>query len=207
MKKISLYESLEVDSRRKSCILDGKQYKTLNGAWTFYVPKTQTKWFHSRAEKAVCLSEKAPQCPSEVSDSKDYGVYSSNDWISILNECIYTKAATNYVIIEKLSKHGLGPKALGFSIVKHTTSTDGKLNGISVGVDVENINKLRKKAKATAEDFEKIGVIPDRINSALRQQIRGYVSDLNSVICVRLQQHDPRINELAIMLKSTTPIL
>ena len=201
MKKIALYDHLEINRDAKNCMLDGKKYKTLNGAWTFYVPKIQTKWFYSRDQKIICLHRTAPKDVSEINSSTDYGTYSAKEWKDALSECIFTKAATNYVIIDTLHKHGLGPKPLGFSVVKSAISEDGRVAGCAVGVEVENILKLKRKSKATELDFKNAGIITDKINSSLRQQIRGYVSDLNSVVSVRLDCADSRIEDLASMLK------
>lgn len=56
-------------------------------------------------------------------------------------------------------------------------------------------------------ELDTAGVVTDKINSALRQQIRGYVSDLNSVVSVRLETHDSRIEDLANMLKLSRTML
>lgn len=207
MKKITFYKSLEINSNSKNCILDGKKYKTLNGVWTFYVPKIQTKWFYSSNQKVACLREKHPQKLSDIDETVDYGVYSSKEWRAALSESIYTKAATNYVLIERLYKHGLGPKPLGFALAKNVASDTGKMDGWAVGVEVENIKKLKRKTDATKLELDTAGVVTDKINSALRQQIRGYVSDLNSVVSVRLETHDSRIEDLANMLKLSRTML
>lgn len=85
--------------------------------------------------------------------------------------------------------------------MKHASSADNRINGCCVGVEVENISKLKRKPKATEADLTKTGIITDKINSSIRQQIRGYVSDLNSVVSVSLMEHDERIEDLATMLK------
>lgn len=56
-------------------------------------------------------------------------------------------------------------------------------------------------------ELDTAGVVTDKINSALRQQIRGYVSDLNSVVSVRLETHDSRIEDLTNMLKLSRTML
>ena len=57
--------------------------------------------------------------------------------------------------------------------------------GIVFGIMVENLRNYSRKRPATLEQLEAAGVVPDRTSSCLRQQIRGYVSDLNSVVGVR----------------------
>jgi hypothetical protein len=169
MKKTTFHKSLGINSNSKNCVLDGKKHKTLNGFWTFYVPKIQTKWFYSAKQKVVCLREKHPQKLSDINESTDYGVYSPEEWKAALSESIHTKAATNYALTERFYEHGLGPKPSGFALG-------------------ENIDL-------------------DKINSAIRQQIRGYVSGLSSAASVRLITHDSRIENLAHMLKLSKSML
>jgi len=103
--------------------------------------------------------------------------------------------------MEKLNNQGLGPAPLGFSVVKEISDDVGLLSGCAAGVIVENIYKLKTKVDAKETDLTQAGVITDKINSAIRQQIRGYVSDLNSVVSARLIEPESRVDSLANMLK------
>lgn len=203
MKTITLFDTLNVSFKKKQVVLDGKKYKTKNGAWAYYVPKLQAKWFYSHDQKIICLHKTAPKSLSSIEENKDYGTYSADDWRSALSQCIFTKAATNYVIIKKLYQFGLGPEPLGFSVAKFVNDDLGLINGPAVGVNVANIKKLRTKPDATIDDLTKAGIISDKINSAIRQQIKGYVSDLNSVVSVSLMEHDDAIKDLAEMLRAS----
>ena len=203
MKTITLFDTLNVSFKKKQVILDGKKYKTKNGAWAYYVPKLQAKWFYSRDQKIICLHKTAPKSLNSIEENKDYGTYSADDWRSALSQCIFTKAATNYVIMNKLYQSGLGPEPLGFSVAKFVNDDLGLINGPAVGVNVANIKKLRTKPDATIDDLTKAGIITDKINSAIRQQIKGYVSDLNSVVSVSLMEHDDAIKDLAEMLRAS----
>jgi hypothetical protein len=49
---------------------------------------------------------------------------------------------------------------------------------------VDDLRSYRRKKETTEEEMLACGVRPDKSKSCLRQQIRGYVSDLNSVVGV-----------------------
>ena len=154
-------------------------------------------------KKLSASTKRPPKSLNSIEENKDYGTYSADDWRSALSQCIFTKAATNYVIINKLYQSGLGPEPLGFSVAKFVNDDLGLINGPAVGVNVANIKKLRTKPDATIDDLTKAGIITDKINSAIRQQIKGYVSDLNSVVSVSLMEHDDAIKDLAEMLRAS----
>jgi hypothetical protein len=54
----------------------------------------------------------------------------------------------------------------------------------SAGFHIADLKAYARRRPAQPEDLARAGVTLDRIGSALRQQIRGYVSDLDSVIGV-----------------------
>jgi len=75
-------------------------------------------------------------------------------------------------------------------VAQNISNDLGTVSGYGVGVRVENILKMRVKPDATERDLLELGIMTDKINSAIRQQIRGYISDLNSVVSVSLVEPD-----------------
>lgn len=53
-----------------------------------------------------------------------------------------------------------------------------------MGLYIDDLNFYDEKNETTFAELSHADVIPDKINSCLRQQIKGYVSDLNSVVGV-----------------------
>ena len=51
----------------------------------------------------------------------------------------------------------------------------------NVGLVIQNVFLLPSKKEATESEIVSCGVTIDKIRSCIRQQINGYVSDLNSV--------------------------
>jgi hypothetical protein len=79
---------------------------------------------------------------------------------------------------------GLGPRPLG---ICHVRRFSGNFLGAwseTTGILIEDIGKLPPKPEATETEILAAGVTLDGIKSCVRQQIRGYVSDLNSVLGV-----------------------
>jgi hypothetical protein len=107
-----------------------------------------------------------------------------DDWKQALNKNTRRRAVENYLAASRLHAAGLGPQPLGLC---HVRDFSYRLFGDSsetAGIIIGDIRKLPPKADATEEQIIAAGVTIDGIRSCVRQQIHGYVSDLNSVVGV-----------------------
>lgn len=163
-------------------------YQVAVGAWAFWAPAFRTKILHAIDGQAHCLANSAP--PREQLLAGQYAVpeggrYSTQDWLNALSKCVLRRAAENFLAAQRLHAAGLGPAALGICLVRRFHAWYSPAVGHTAGIMVEDLNHLpRKWKKGTAQQMLDAGVAPDRILSSVRQQIRGYVSDLNSVVGV-----------------------
>lgn len=157
------------------------------GAWNFYVPALNLKLAYPNNGNIHCLRPVTPpydKLMSGVLDEERIGRYSADDWKRALGKSTRRRAAENYISAERLHAAGLGPKPLGICYVSRFSKGLFGLWSETAGIMIEDINKLPPKADATEEEIIAAGVTIDGIRSCVRQQIKGYVSDLNSVIGV-----------------------
>lgn len=117
-------------------------------------------------------------------DQDDFGRYQASDWKAALRKSSRQRAAENFVAAQRLAAHGLGPKPMGIVAIKNVSVGFTSERAEAVGILMENVYDLPKKNDALEEEILAAGVVLDRIRSCLRQQINGYVSDLNSVVRV-----------------------
>lgn len=165
------------------CLLDGVAYAVNRGNWAFYVPALEIKILHARHGARWCLHESRPsaQLLSSGPGHQQLGPYVLDDWRRALSTSILRRAAENYVSARRLSAHGVGPatgrpfliKALSYGREAETT--------ISAGFEVVDLTRYLKRRQTTPSDLARAGIAIDYIGSALRQQIKGYVSDFDSV--------------------------
>lgn len=71
---------------------------------------------------------------------------------------------------------------------------------MNAGIFIENLDNYPRRAPVTLEEMISAGVKPDKIKSAIRQQINGYVSDLNSVVGVMPITAEKEIYEIESLL-------
>lgn len=173
--------------RRRCAELDGARLKVNMGAWAFYVPRIGAKILHSFRGACHCIHATAPArdqlCEGKASLHDDR--YSLDDWRRAYETSVARRAAENYIAACRLNACGLGPKVAGCIAVRRFESFYSPGASHSFGIVVENLAHYPRKRPATLEQLEAAGVLPDRTASCLRQQIRGYVSDLNSVVGVK----------------------
>jgi hypothetical protein len=134
-----------------------------------------------------CLHRIAPKrglLMSGALDDQQIGRYSAEDWKRAFTTSTRQRAVENYIAANRLHAAGLGPKPLGICYVRKFSRGLSVRPGETAGILIEDINKLPAKRDASEEEIIAAGVTPDRIKSCVRQQIRGYVSDLNSVVGV-----------------------
>ena len=165
-------------------ISDGKFFKSMEGAWNFYVPALKIKLAYPRMGSVLCLHRKTPLVGPLLAgnfDGQEIGRYSAEDWKRALTKSTRLRAAENYVAATRLHAAGLGPKPLGICYVRNFSHRIFGPSSETAGIMIEDINQLPPKTDATEEEIVAAGVTPDGIRSCVRQQIRGYVSDLNSV--------------------------
>lgn len=173
--------------RRGSTELDGVRLKVNTGAWAFYVPRVGAKILHSFQGACHCIHATAPardhlfEGKAVLHDDR----YSLADWRRAFETPVSRRAAENYIVARRLHACGLGPKVKGCIAVRCFESFYAPGASHSFGIMVENLRHYPRKRPTTLEQLESAGVVPDRTRSCLRQQIRGYVSDLNSVVNVR----------------------
>jgi len=165
----------------------GSSAKAMEGAWNFYVPALKVKLAYPRMGSVHCLHRKAPPVGPLLAggfDGRQIGRYSSEDWKRALTKSTRLRAAENYVAAKRLHAAGLGPEPLGICYVRSFSYSLSGPSSETAGIMIEDINQLPPKANATEEQIIAAGVTLDGIKSCVRQQINGYVSDLNSVIGV-----------------------
>lgn len=155
----------------------------LTGAWNFYVPSLELKLPYVVGGHIHCIHasamnrEEAFAAPPTLA----YGKYVAGEWANAYRKSARRRAIENYIAASRLHAAGLGPKPLGLCYVRKFHSPFDPEPCENSGIMVENIGKLTPKSPATRDQILRASVTIDKIESCLRQQIRGYVSDLNSV--------------------------
>lgn len=180
---IAIHERCEL--RHDHCLLDGRRYTIKRGNWAFYVPELQLKILHARDGNRWCLHKSRPAAGLlETGDgAQRLGPYSLQDWRDALATSVLRRVAENHVSARRLAATGIGPATGDFVLLR--TLDDGEGNAsVSAGFKIANLMAYVRRRQASPADLDAAGVSIDRIRSALRQQIRGYVSDLDSVVGV-----------------------
>lgn len=168
-------------------ILDGRPYACVRGAWAIWIPALQTKFLNSIDGKLACRSRKAP--PREALQGSgplagQWGRYPLEAWRQAHETPIGRRVAENVVAAQRLHKAGIGPRVLGLCLARRLRDGHRLDQSFAAGFMVENAALKPHGPTATRSQLIDAGVRPDRINSAVRQQVNGYVVDLNSVVGV-----------------------
>jgi len=187
---------------RGRVIIDRQSYSASFGKWCFYVPAIQVKLLYSVDGRCHCISDKAPSrtVVFNTGESTRVGSYTNADWRNIYIKPATRRAAENYVSSLRLQQAGLGPRVLGCAVVASFKSSYWPTTCVTSGIIVDNVSNYPPKMPATVEDLLSCGVVPDRIESCIRQQIRGYVTDLNSVVGVQLVDAESDVARIHSML-------
>lgn len=189
--------------RRGRAELDGARLKVNMGAWAFYVPRIGAKILHSFRGACHCIHATAPardllfEGKASLHDDR----YSLADWRHVYETSVARRAAENYIVARRLHACELGPKVTGCVGVRSFESFYCPGTSHTFGIVVENLRHYPRKRPATLEQLEAAGVVPDRTASCLRQQIRGYVSDLNSVVGVMPLDAEAEIQQIQQVLE------
>lgn len=178
----------EIRLTKESLWVGEVHYSASLGAWAIWIPAFRSKILHAVDGLAHCTAGSTPprdKLLDETHRMREGGLYSLDDWRAALSKDVLQRTAENYVSAQRLQQAGLGPAVLGICLVLRFSAWYAPGMGYTAGIVVEDLNYLpRKWRKATMQQMLDAGVQPDRIQSSIRQQIRGYVSDLNSVVGV-----------------------
>jgi len=188
---------LELGTDGKS-LIDGRNIKAKIGCWMFYLPKIQAKIFHARNGMIDCTV--APKLEAITDMGQPIGQYQAQDWFNALQTPIGRRLAEIWIISVRLWKAGISPQPLGICFVEHFIH-DGVERGPTCGLLTQNVHKLPRKRNCKLKHIIEAGVAPDKILSCVRQQHRGYVIDLCSVVGCQPQDAEPEINNLTNLLK------
>lgn len=168
------------------CVLNGKRHRALRGKWAIFVPSIGAKILLAEGDNCYCDSVSAPSKQDLLSGRWVPGSqrYSVADWENAYGKSATRRAAECFVAAQRLYKSGLGPQVTGLVAVKKFQRKSASPACTSAGFLVDDLRSYRRKKETTEEEMLACGVQPDKSKSCLHQQIRGYVSDLNSVVGV-----------------------
>ena len=169
------------------------------GMWNFYVPALKIKLAYPRNGKVHCLHKVTPPFTELMQgsfDGKLIGRYSADEWKQALGKSTRRRAAENYIAAYRLHAAGLGPKPLGICYVRNFSNRFSGGKSETTGIIIENIRNLPPRKNATEEEIIAAGVTLDALKSCVRQQVNGYVSDLNSVVGVMPIDAEQQIKEI-----------
>lgn len=176
------------------------------GAWAVWIPAFRSKILHAVGGRTHCTANSTPSrdvLTGGTHQMPEGGLYSLEDWRAALSKDVLQRTAENFVSAQRLHRAGLGPAVLGICLVHRFRAWYAPRADYTAGIMVENLNHLpRKWRRVTAQQMLDVGVQPDRIQSSIRQQIRGYVSDLNSVVGVMPINAEQEIRQLTDALRN-----
>jgi hypothetical protein len=206
--RIDVIDSCRVDrswlSRRGTVSIGGMNHRSQLGKWCFYVPKTGYKILHAVGGLCHCVSPNVAGRDAIFAADPAHRAgrhYTYGDWQLAYSTPVLRRVAENFVISERLAEAGLGPKVRGFVVVQDYTCGYAMGSGSTAGLIVDDLTDYPVKAQTRHEELLAIGVVPDRILSCLRQQIRGYVADLNSVVAVHAKDAEEEVAQLTGALR------
>ena len=146
------------------------------GMWAAYAPALQLKLLHSVGGRVHSIAHVAPR-REEAGGPKD----PEGAWARAFATPVTRRAAENWVMLERLHKAGLGPEPLALAVAPRYRAWFSRGRTFSAGTFVADLRRYPPKAPATEAQLRAAGVIPDARRACLREQINGYVSDLNAV--------------------------
>ncbi|GHB44064.1 hypothetical protein GCM10007094_36620 [Pseudovibrio japonicus] len=151
---------------------------------------------HSYDGYCHCISKGAPARNSVINGSVTLNNdrYTLEDWQQIYQKDVAQRTAENFISASRLHKAGVGPKVIDIVFVRNFHAFYNQSPTWTCGIIIENLHRYPRKKTTAADEMKAAGVVPDQINSCIRQQIRGYVSDLNSVVGVMPQDAQVEID-------------
>ncbi|MGR3500321.1 MAG: hypothetical protein ACU0E9_15690 [Limimaricola soesokkakensis] len=160
-------------------MIAGRPQRVKWGAWAVYLPGPQIKLMHAVAGLQHCIYYKAPR-REEVLGGFDRR-RDAEDWARAFSTPVLRRVAENWVMFQRLHAAGLGPEPMGLVAVRDYRSFFSRGRGITAGLRLADLTKYPEKTPATEAELRGAGIVPDRSRASLREQIRGYVSDLNNL--------------------------
>ncbi|SDE50551.1 hypothetical protein [Limimaricola pyoseonensis] len=159
--------------------LDGRLMRVKWGAWAVYVPARQLKLLHAVGGCQHCISPRGPKREA-VLEGRETGP-NAEAWAAAFRRPVVRRVAENWVMFDRLHRAGLGPEPLGLVVVRDYRSFFSRGVGPAAGLRVADLNTYPEKTPATEAELRAAGIVPDRTLASIREQIRGYVSDLNNL--------------------------
>lgn len=185
------FGSVQLDTACAQAIVDGQICRAEIGSWMFYLPELKAKLFHARNGTIDCISPTRPPDDVLQQERLQLGRYTSDEWRRALSTTTAHRLAQLWLVSARLWRAGLGPQPLGICLVDRLYR-DNEALGPSHGFRSRNVRRMRPKLRGRLEHLEAAGVRPDKIMNCVRQQVRGYVIDLCSVVgCIPTDAEDP----------------
>ncbi len=198
--RIERVRTLDLDSSRQTAHIDGRSCAAKLGCWMFYVPGLEAKFFHARNGCIDCTHDARPPAEALRQPDRALGRYLASEWSRALSTSTTRRLAETWLTSARLWQAGLGPQPLGLCFAK-SFKTDGEALGPTCGFLTENVFRLPRKLRCREEHIRRAGVRPDKIRSCVRQQVRGYVIDLCSVVGCIPDNADTEIAGLELLIR------
>lgn len=195
---------LSLDSQAGIAVLDGTTHAAILGCWMFYLPGLQAKLFHAADEKIDCLHRSRPDAKTLAQAGRPVGRYLTDDWRRALATPTTRRLAEIWLASIRLWQAGLGPQPLGVCFVDRLIR-DARPFGPTCGILIQNVFKLPRKLNCKPDHVRQAGVVPDKILSCVRQQVRGYVVDLCSVVGCVPENAEAAVARLETVFQASPP--
>ena len=165
------------------------------GMWAAYAPALQLKLLHSVGGQVHSIARSAPR-RDEAGTGKD----PEGHWARAFATPVTRRVAENWVMHDRLHRAGLGPEPLALAVAPRYLAWFSRGAAVSAGVFVAALRRYPPKAPATEAQVRAAGVLPDAKGACLREQINGYVSDLNAVRGAMPEDAEPEVDALTARL-------
>lgn len=146
------------------------------GMWAAYAPALQLKLLHSVGGRLHSIARVAPR-RDRAGDPSD----PEAAWARAFVTPVTRRVAENWVMLDRLHRAGLGPEPLALAVAPRYRAWFSPRGTYSAGTYVADLRRYPSKPPATEAEVRAAGVIPDARLACVREQINGYVSDLNAV--------------------------
>ena len=146
------------------------------GMWAAFVPALDLKLLHSVSGQVHSIARSAPR-RAAVNGPHD----PDGHWARAFAKPVTRRVAENWVMLDRLHRAGLGPEPFALAIAPRYRAWFSPRSTTTAGYRLANLHLYSPKLPTTEEEVRAAGVIPDAKRACLREQINGYVSDLNAV--------------------------